>query len=198
VKPRFFSSAEQFGEWLQKHHDRQDMLLVGFHKVGSGKPSMTWSESVDEALCWGWIDGVRNSLGADDYVIRFTPRKRMSRWSAINIRRAKSLIRQKRMQPRGLEAFIARRDNRSSGQYSYEQRPHELPQPYAEMLARNAKARKFFESQPPYYRRTATWWVVSAKKEETRTRRAESLIDYSAKGERIPQFARPTAATRGK
>jgi uncharacterized protein YdeI (YjbR/CyaY-like superfamily) len=189
MKPKFFSSAADFGKWLKQHHATEQVLLVGFHKVGSGTPSMTWPESVDEALCWGWIDGVRKRLDEDAYTIRFTPRKPGSQWSAVNIRRAKALAEEGRLSAAGRRAFEARRENKA-GVYSYEQRPNELTEPYAGMLARNRKAHAFFEKQIPSYRRAATWWVISAKKEETRARRAQSLIEFSAKGEWIPQFLR--------
>jgi uncharacterized protein YdeI (YjbR/CyaY-like superfamily) len=189
MRPRFFASAAAFGEWLKEHHETEDVLLVGFHKVGTGKPSLTWPESVDEALCWGWIDGVRNRLDDESYTIRFTPRRPGSIWSAINVRRAEALVRAGRMQPAGAKVLAAKREERF-GTYSYEQRPKELVEPYAGMLARNAKARAFFESQTPSYRRTATWWVISAKKEETRTGRAKQLVGFCAKGQLIPGFVR--------
>jgi uncharacterized protein YdeI (YjbR/CyaY-like superfamily) len=189
MKPKFFSSAADFGKWLKQHHATEDVLLVGYHKVGSGKPSMTWPESVDEALCWGWIDGVRNRLDENAYTIRFTPRRPGSKWSAVNVRRAKALAKRGRLSAAGRKAFEAKRENQA-GAYSYEQRPNELLEPYAGMLAKNRKAHAFFGKQNPSYRRAATWWVISAKQEETRLRRAQSLIDFSAKGELIPQFLR--------
>jgi uncharacterized protein YdeI (YjbR/CyaY-like superfamily) len=195
MKPRFFASAAEFGKWLKEHHDKADVLLVGFHKIGTGKPSLTWPESVDEALCWGWIDGVRNRIDDESYTVRFTPRRLGSNWSAVNIRRAEALVRDGRMQPAGTRAFEAKREERF-GVYSYEQRPKELVEPYAGMLARNAKARAFFESQSPSYRRTATWWVVSAKKEETRTARAKQLVSLCAKGQLIPGFLRKPKAKK--
>lgn len=187
AEPRFFADAAAFGKWLKQNHARATSLLVGFHKVGSGTPSMTWPQSVDEALCWGWIDGVRRRIDDERYSIRFTPRKASSTWSAINIRRVDALSREGRMQPAGLKAFEARRENRS-GQYSYEQRPAELIEPYAGMLAKNSKARKFFDSQIPSYRRAAIWWVISAKQEVTRVKRAKQLIQLSAQGKWVPQF----------
>jgi uncharacterized protein YdeI (YjbR/CyaY-like superfamily) len=163
--------------------------LVGFFKTDSGKPSMTWPESVDEALCFGWIDGVRRRLDETRYTIRFSSRKPGSVWSAVNIRKVEALTAQGRMRPAGRAAFEQRRENRS-GVYSYEQRPEGLTAPYAAMLAKNAVARRFFEKQAPSYRRAATWWVISAKREETRAKRARTLIDLSAKGQLIPQFLR--------
>jgi uncharacterized protein YdeI (YjbR/CyaY-like superfamily) len=187
--PLFFRTPSAFREWLKRNHRKAQELRVGFHKSGSGLPSMTWPESVDEALCFGWIDGVRKRVDDVSYTIRFTPRKPGGIWSAINIRRAQTLIEQGRMGPAGIEAFQRRRENRS-GVYSYEQRPDELTAPYAGMLAKNTAASQFFRSQPPSYRRAATWWVISAKKEETRLKRATTLIELSARRELIPQFSR--------
>lgn len=188
MKPTFFPTPAAFRTWLEEHHATADVLLVGFHKVGSGKPSITWPESVDEALCFGWIDGVRKSLDENRYTIRFSPRKPGSVWSGVNIKRAQALIDRGLMRPAGLKAFEARRENKS-GIYSYEQRSVEMPEPYRGLLKANAAAWRFFESQPPYYRKTMGWWIVSAKKEETRLKRLEKLIAHSAKGERIPEFA---------
>ena len=197
MKPTYFGSPEAFRKWLQNRHAREQELLVGFYKTGSGKPSITWPESVDEALCFGWIDGVRKRLDDVSYTIRFTPRKPGSVWSSVNVQRAQALIENRRMMPAGLEAFAARRDNKS-GIYSYEQRPDRLVEPYASLLASNVAARKFFDRQPPSYQRAATWWVISAKKEDTRMKRARTLVELSAKGEWIPQFIRkaPTHSKR--
>jgi uncharacterized protein YdeI (YjbR/CyaY-like superfamily) len=189
VKPKFFVSAALFRVWLEANAGAHAELLVGFFKTDSGKPSMTWPESVDEALCFGWIDGVRRRLDETRYTIRFSSRKPGSVWSAVNIRKVEALTAQGRMRPAGRAAFEQRRENRS-GVYSYEQRPEGLTAPYAAMLAKNAVARRFFEKQAPSYRRAATWWVISAKREETRAKRARTLIDLSAKGQLIPQFLR--------
>jgi uncharacterized protein YdeI (YjbR/CyaY-like superfamily) len=189
MKPTFFRSAAEFRKWLQRHGEAEPELLVGFYKTDSGKPSITWPESVDQALCLGWIDGVRKRVDEVSYTIRFTPRKQTSIWSAVNIKRAQALIDEGRMMPAGSKAFAARRANKS-GVYSYEQRPDELVAPYAGMLAKSAAARTFFEQQPPSYRRAAIWWVISAKKEETRLKRAQTLIDLSKSGQWIPQFKR--------
>ena len=194
-KPRFFTSAAEFRGWLERYHGAERELLVGFYKTGSGKPSITWPESVDAALCFGWIDGIRKRLDDVSYTIRFTPRKRGSTWSSINIKRARALVRDGLMSPAGMKAFEARRENKS-GIYSYEHRPRVLVEPYAAMLARNTRARAFFESQAPSYRRAATWWVISAKKEETRLKRARSLIELSAKGKRISELTRPAQTRR--
>jgi uncharacterized protein YdeI (YjbR/CyaY-like superfamily) len=188
-KPTFFSTPAEFRRWLQKHHASAEELLVGFYKTSSGTPSITWPESVDEALCFGWIDGVRTRIDDVSYTIRFSPRKRASIWSAVNMRRAQALIKAKRMMPAGARAFEARRENRS-GVYSYEKRPESLTEPYAGMLAKNAAARDFFASQPPSYQRAATWWVISAKQDETRLRRARTLIELCAKCQQLPQLSK--------
>jgi uncharacterized protein YdeI (YjbR/CyaY-like superfamily) len=186
---KFFKSPSDFRKWLSTHHDKADELLVGFQKKASGKPSITWPESVDEALCFGWIDGIRRRIDEDGYSIRFTPRKASSTWSTVNTKRAQELIEERRMTPAGQKAFQARKENRS-GIYSYEQRSAELVEPYAGKLRRNKAALTFFLSQPPSYRKAANWWVVSAKKEETRVKRLEQLIKLSAARQTIPQFTR--------
>lgn len=186
AKPKFFRTPAAFRAWLEKRHADADELLVGFRKKGTGKPSLTWPESVDEALCFGWIDGIRRRLDDESYTIRFTPRRPGSIWSAVNIARAEALIADGRMRPAGLAAYEARRENRA-GIYSYEQRPAELPEPFAKLLKRNAAAWRFFTAQPPSYRKAVCWWVVSAKKEETRLRRLDKLAEHSARGERLPQ-----------
>jgi uncharacterized protein YdeI (YjbR/CyaY-like superfamily) len=182
--PKFFKTPSAFRKWLAANHDKAKELLVGFYKKASGKPSMTWPESVDEALCFGWIDGVRKTIDDQSYVIRFSPRKPNSIWSAVNIRNVERLTREKRMQPAGLKAFAACKENRS-GIYAYEQRPAELVEPYATQFRRHKAAWKFFEAQPPYYRKTLTWWIVSAKQEKTRLSRLEKLIETSAKQQRL-------------
>jgi uncharacterized protein YdeI (YjbR/CyaY-like superfamily) len=184
MKPSFFPTPADFRQWLAANHASARELLVGFYKRDSGRPSITWPESVDEALCFGWIDGVRKSLGEISYTIRFSPRKPTSIWSAVNIKRVEVLTSAGRMQPAGLKAFEARRENKS-GIYSYEQRRDELEEPYAGVLKKNKAAWTFFQSQPQSYRKAAGWWVVSAKKEETRLRRLETLIKDSAEGRRI-------------
>jgi uncharacterized protein YdeI (YjbR/CyaY-like superfamily) len=189
VNIKFFKSPPDFRKWLEKHHATTPELWVGYYKKDSGKPSITWPESVDEALCFGWIDGIRKRVDDASYTIRFTPRRPRSIWSAVNINRAQELIRQGRMQPAGQKAFEARTENRS-GIYAYEQRQPELVEPYGKKLRQNRAAWKFFEAQPASYRKTASWWVLSAKKEETRLKRLEKLIEDSALGRTIPQFTR--------
>ncbi len=154
------------------------MLLVGLHKVGSGKPSMTWPQSVDEALCFGWIDGVRKSIDASSYSIRFSVRRKRSIWSKINIAKAQALIVTRRMRPAGLEKFKSRTEARS-GVYSFEQNGPEFdPQARRRFMA-NREAWSYFSAQPPYYRRLLTWWVVSARRPETRERRLATAIELS-------------------
>jgi len=178
-KPKFFKTPADFRLWLERHHESKDELIVGFYKRGSGKPSITWPESVDEALCFGWIDGVRRSAGPDAYTIRFTPRRPRSIWSAVNIRRATELLAAGRMSAKGRAAFEARSEERSRV-YSYEQTSHDFNPEYEQRLRANKKAWSFFERQAPWYRRTSTRWVMSAKKEETRERRLAQLIDSCA------------------
>jgi uncharacterized protein YdeI (YjbR/CyaY-like superfamily) len=183
----FFPTPSYLQKWFERNHATAQELWAGFYKKGSGKPSITWPESVDEALCVGWIDGVRKSIDDVSYKIRFTPRNPRSIWSAVNIRRAQELISQGRMQAAGLKTFEARKENRS-GIYSYEQRPEQLAEPYLGMLKENEVAWEYFHSQTPSYRRATTWWVISAKKEETRLSRVEKLRELSAQGRTIPQF----------
>ena len=191
MQPIFFPTAEEFRRWLEQHHDCERELLVGFYKKGSGRPSLTWPESVDEALCFGWIDGVRRTLDAESYVIRFTPRRRGSIWSRVNTRRAKELIEAGRMQPAGLRAFEAR-DPEKTALYAYDREtPAQLgPEEEAQFRA-DAAAWAFFQSQPPGYRRLAALWVVSAKQEATRQRRLRTLIEDSAARRRIGSLRRP-------
>ena len=189
MRPKFFATPAAFRAWLARHHRSAAELLVGFHKRASGTASLTWPESVDEALCFGWIDGVRRRLDADRYTIRFTPRRPGSIWSAVNCRKVLSLEAAGRLRPAGRAAYAARRANRS-GRYSYEQRPRRLPAPYARLLAASPAAHRFFLGQAPWYRRAAIWWVVSARGAATRLRRAGRLIELSAAGRLIPQFTR--------
>lgn len=189
-EPIYFTSGSQFRAWLEKHHYRASEVLVGFHKVGTGKPSMTWSESVDEALCFGWIDGVRRTVDAGRWCIRFTPRKPSSKWSAVNVKKVQALIDAGRMRPEGLAAF-ARRADQGAG-YSYEEITS-TPFDHAteQQFKANTQAWGFFEAQPPGYRRTATHWVMSAKRAETRAKRLATLIDDSANGRRLGMLSRP-------
>jgi uncharacterized protein YdeI (YjbR/CyaY-like superfamily) len=190
-EPLFFATPADFRRWLTEHHESARELWVGFHKTGSGRPSITWPESVDEALCVGWIDGVRKRIDEESYKIRFTPRKATSTWSAVNIKRMAELTSQGRVLPAGLQAF-EKRSEKKSGIYAYEQRGAAKLDEAAEQQFQAEKAAwEYFQAQPPWYRKTATWWVVSAKKEETRQRRLTVLIEASAEGRAIRELTRP-------
>ena len=192
MKATFFATPADFRKWLEKNHDKLPELLVGFYKKGSGKPSITWPESVDEALCFGWIDGIRRSINDESYSIRFTPRRARSIWSNVNTKRVAELTKQGRMHAAGLEAFEAR-DPKRSGIYSFEQREKskKLSAAYEAKLKANRKAWAFFQAQPPGYQRLASLYVMSAKKEETRLRRLTVLIEDSAAGRRLKGLAAP-------
>lgn len=190
MKPRFFATPDDFRRWLEKHHADTPELWVGFHKKDTGRASITWPESVDEALCVGWIDGLRKSIDKHSYMIRFTPRKPGSIWSAVNTRRAKELTEAGRMTPPGLRAF-EHRDPRKTNLYSFEQRQAAKLDPALEKRFKaNREAWTFFHSQPPGYRRTAIFWVMSARQEETRARRLDALIRDSAAGLRVAPLTR--------
>jgi len=185
TKPAFFAEPAQFRAWLAQHHATTPELLVGFYKRDSGRPSITWPESVDQALCFGWIDGVRKRIDDVSYSIRFTPRRAGSNWSSINIKRVGELDARGQMHEAGLAAF-ARRSEEKSRIYFYEQRHTAgLDPEHQKKLERNRKAWTFFQAQPPGYQRLMVFRVVSAKKEETRVKRLQRLIDESAKGRRI-------------
>lgn len=162
------------------------LTSCGWGMKGSGKPSVTWPESVDEALCYGWIDGIRKSIDDASYKIRFTPRRSGSNWSKRNVERAGALIDQGRMRPPGLAAFEGRREP-EPGAYSYDERSVELQEPYDRILKKNKSAWDFYQRQSPYYRKTVNRWILSAKKEETRYRRLDKLIRHSSRGEKIPE-----------
>ncbi len=185
----FFKSPADFRKWLEQHHATAQELWVGYYKKDSGKPSITWPESVDEALCFGWIDGLRKSVDATSYKIRFTPRRPRSIWSAVNIGRAQELIQTGRMQPAGLKAFEACTADRSRV-YTYEQKGQPLDEKYVRQLRANKQAWKFFQAQTPGYQKMMSWWILSAKKEETRLKRLAQLIAESAEGHKIPTMTR--------
>jgi uncharacterized protein YdeI (YjbR/CyaY-like superfamily) len=184
MRIKYFKSPKDFRRWLEKNHASTQELWVGYYKKSSRQPSMTWPESVDEALCFGWIDGIRKSVDDFRYTIRFTPRRRGSIWSAVNINRAQELGDKGLMEPPGVAAFDARKENRS-GIYSYEQRNASLDGPYEKRLRQNQAAWDFFYTQPPSYRKAVGWWIVSAKQEPTRLKRLERLISESAKRKRL-------------
>jgi uncharacterized protein YdeI (YjbR/CyaY-like superfamily) len=198
MKPTFFATPADFRGWLEEHHESATELVVGYMKRVTGVPSVTWPESVDEALCFGWIDGVRKSLDETSYVIRFTPRKPKSNWSAVNVRRALELTRLGRMRPAGRKAFAARVEEKT-GVYSFEQREAaKLDAADEKRFRANQPAWEFFQAQAPWYRKVAVFWVMSAKKEETRQRRLATLIDDSSQGRIIGPLKRPPADGKKK
>ena len=183
--PKFFSTPKLFRAWLAKNHDRADSLWVGYYRKDSGRRSITWPESVDEALCFGWIDGIRKKVDDISYKIRFTPRRAKSVWSAVNIGRVAALTREGRMAAAGTAAF-ARRDENNSRQYSFENRATaKLTAADEREFKRDPIAWKFFQAQPPGYRRLAAWWIISAKRTETRRARLKRLITTSRARRRI-------------
>lgn len=183
--PVFFANPEEFRAWLAENHDKAAMLRVGYYKVATGKPSLTWEQSVEEALCYGWIDGIRNSIDEESYMIRFTPRRPGSHWSQKNIASVEKLIVQGRMQPAGLKAFATRRKDQS-GTYAFEQaREPEFDQSLQRQFKANRAAWDFFKAQPAGYRRTVTYWVTSAKRQETRLKRLARVIEVSQTEERV-------------
>jgi uncharacterized protein YdeI (YjbR/CyaY-like superfamily) len=190
MEPIFFKSPQEFYDWLEEHHETESEVYVGMYKAHTGKPSMTWSEAVDQALCFGWIDGRANRIDEDSWMQRFTPRRAGSNWSKVNIEKVAKLKEAGLMRPAGLKAFEARKDEKS-GVYSFEQR-HEakLTEEYEQRLRANPAAWKYWEARPPGYRTTATYWVMSAKREETRERRLNQLIEDSASGRHIKPLRR--------
>lgn len=195
-EPRFFATRAKWRAWLEKHHNSKPELDVGFHKKGSGLKSMTYPEAVEEALCFGWIDGVRYSIDATSYRNRFTPRRKGSYWSDVNLAKAEELIAQGRMHPAGLAEF-EKRDRSASRRYSFEQRKLGLSAEYEATLRANVSAWEFFQAMPPSYRKPASWWVMSAKKEETRQRRLATLIECSAARRKVPPLAPPSEKRKG-
>jgi uncharacterized protein YdeI (YjbR/CyaY-like superfamily) len=180
----FFANPAEFRTWLANNHETANELLVGYYKVETKKPSMTWSESVDQALCFGWIDGVRRTIDKESYCIRFTPRRPKSIWSAVNIQKIAELTAQGLMHPKGIEAFEKRKENKSTV-YSYENQALEFADNFIEKFKESPQAWEFFQKQAPYYQKNIKYWVMSAKQESTRLSRLEKLILASAKGERL-------------
>ncbi len=187
MKPKFFRTQAAFRAWLELHHAQDRELLVGFRHVGSGKPSVTYPEARDEALCFGWIDGVRRNYDATSYTVRFTPRKANSLWSRVNLARVKALTAEGRMRPAGLAIFEAR-DPKKAELYSFENPHRGLDAAATRTFKANRRAWAWFAAQTPSYRRPAAWWVMSAKKEETRARRLKLLIESAERGEKAPPF----------
>jgi uncharacterized protein YdeI (YjbR/CyaY-like superfamily) len=184
----YFSSPAEWRAWLERHHASANEVFVGYWKKATAKPSLTWSQAVDEALCFGWIDGVLRGVDDERHIQRFTPRKPTSNWSAINIAKVERLRAEGRMRPAGEAAFARRRDDRSAI-YSYEQRRNPALEPEEEAAFKaDAAAWEYFMSRPPSYRKPALWWVISAKKPETRARRLQTLIADSAAGRPIKQL----------
>jgi len=187
MKPTHFTTPADFRAWLIENHAQHTELFIGFHKKDSGQPSITYHEALDQALCFGWIDGVRKSVNATSYMVRFTPRKLKSYWSKVNTNRANELIKLGLMQPLGLTVFQAR-DLAIIQRYSFERENAKLRSSDTKRFKSNAKAWAFFQSQPPYYKRVCTWWIVSAKQDTTRLRRLKALIAASTQHRRLDQF----------
>jgi uncharacterized protein YdeI (YjbR/CyaY-like superfamily) len=188
MTPVFFANQYDFRKWLEENHQKETALLVGFYKVKSGKPSMSWSQSVDQAICFGWIDGIRKSIDQDSYCIRFTPRKPTSIWSAINIKKVEVLTKQGLMQAAGLEIFKLRKEHKS-GIYAYENEAIKLPDDFEQKFKANNKAWTFFQSLPPSYHKPALKWVMSAKQETTRLKRLDELINDSEAERKIKSLS---------
>lgn len=186
-EPTFFRTAVDFRKYLEKNHQRSPELVVGFYRVDSGKGGLTYREALDEALCFGWIDGIRKRLDSDSYTVRFTPRALGSIWSVVNTRRIEELIKLGRVHEAGLEAF-QQRDKKKSKLYSYEVGSCKLSREFEKQFRSNSAAWEFYQAQAPWYRRVSCYWVMSAQKEETRLHRLVTLIEVSAHGRRIKQL----------
>lgn len=180
----FFASQKKFRQWLEKNHDKKTELIVGYYKVASNKPSMTWSQSVDQALCFGWIDGVRRTIDDESYCIRFTPRKSTSIWSAINKKKVEELQKLGLMKPEGQKAFELRKEDRSKI-YSHEKEPVKLEPAYEKQFKTNKAAWDFFDAQAPSYKKIMIYWIMNAKQEKTRLARLEKTITYSEQKKRV-------------
>lgn len=190
MQPRFFKTQNDLRKWFEKNHKKLDEQWIGFYKKHTGKQSITWSESVDQAICFGWIDGIRKSIDNESYMIRFTPRKPTSNWSAVNIEKVKKLTKLGLMKTEGIEAYEKRKEEKSKV-YSYEQNNIRLDKSYEEKFKKNKKAWVFFSKKlTPFYRKTSIRWVMSAKQEKTRLKRLDTLIESSSKEEKIPLLVR--------
>ncbi|ASK32153.1 bacteriocin-protection protein [Chryseobacterium sp. T16E-39] len=180
----FFATPQEFRKWLEKNHETEKEVIIGFYKVGTKKPSMTWSESVDQAICFGWIDGIRKSIDKDSYSNRFTPRKPTSIWSTINIKKVEDLTKAGLMKPAGLKAFELRKQEKSSI-YSHENKLAQLDPAYEKQFKANKKAWDFFTNQAPSYKKVMLHWIMSAKQEKTRLSRLEKTIGESELEKRV-------------
>lgn len=183
----FFATPEAFRAWLDANHDRSTEQWVGYYKKATKLPSITWPESVDQALCYGWIDGIRKSIDEKSYKVRFTPRKPKSHWSDVNIKKVEELTKAGLMRPAGIEAY-SRRTEENSRKASFEQTEVILDKAYEQQLKANKVAWTYFNGSTPSYKKQTIWWIMSAKKEETRLRRLHILIESSEKGDVIPPF----------
>lgn len=179
-----FADQEDFRKWLAEHHETENEIWVGYYKISAKKQGMTYSQSVDQAICYGWIDGIKKAVDSEIYCNRFTPRRATSVWSAVNIKKAESLIKQGLMQPSGLTCYLNRKEDKSRV-YSYENKPERLPEELEEKLRENDKAWAYFSSQAPSHQRTILYWIMSAKQDSTRLNRLEKLIKASEEGKRL-------------
>lgn len=184
MTPKFFETPDDFRKWLEMNHATETELIVGYYKVASGKPSITWPESVDQALCFGWIDGVRRSVDNESYCIRFTPRRSNSIWSAVNIKKVEELTKAGLMQEAGLKAYSLLSENKSKI-YSYEKAPEELDTKSEKLFKKNKKAWDFFIQQAPSYKKVMIHWIMNAKQEKTRLSRLEKTIEASEQQTRV-------------
>ena len=196
IKPVFFATQANFRKWLQQNHAAADEVWVGFYKMHTGKPTVTYKEAVDQALCFGWIDGIRKSIDDEAYMNRFTPRRKGSNWSAVNIKRAKELIEAGLMKPAGARAF-AQRDEAKANQYSFEREHVAFTTAQLREFKKNKRAWKFFEAQPPSYRKVMTWWVISAKQLATQEKRLARLIAESEDEKRVATM-QPSARKKSR
>ena len=188
--PTFFPTPEDFRKWLAENHDKATELWVGYYKKATKIPSIDWSQSVDQALCYGWIDGIRKSIDEKSYKIRFTPRRPKSIWSTVNIKKIAELTEKGLMMPAGIAIWEKRKEKKSEV-YAYEQEKPDLSEEYKAKIKENEKAWTYFESLSPYYKKASVWYIMSAKREETRQKRLNLLIECSAEGLKIPHLRKP-------
>ena len=193
---KYFNNQNEFRKWLEKNHNKVDEIFVGFYKVHTKKKSITYSQALDEALCFGWIDGIRKNIDNERYQIRFTPRSKTSKWSNVNVKKAKELIKSGKMKSAGLKEFENRKKYKTA-KYSYEERIEKLSPEYEMKFKSNKNAWEFFQNQAPYYKRIISFWVMSAKKYETRQRRLNVLIDDCEKQRKI-DLLNPKVKLRSK